>query len=873
MGKKVTRLYEQFQPEHYDLNLDVDPEAMTFNGTVAVRGKKVGRPSERITFHQKDLKITSASIVKHGKKGDQAVEVNRVNNQNSYDEVRLHADKQLYPGEYTVTMEFSGVITEPMHGIYPSFFEHDGRQKKLIATQFESHHAREAFPNIDEPEAKATFDLALVTPAGETVLANTPIKEQKDYASKDGGRTASNAKAGTTTPLYQITTFETTPKMSTYLLAFAFGEIHGVTGKTKDGTVVRSWATVAQPLEHLSYANDEAIKSLEFFTDYFGIPFPLPKLDQIALPDFDSLAMENWGLITYREVGLLADPINRSISGEQLITLVIAHEVSHQWFGNLVTMKWWDDLWLNESFASIMENIAPDRLHPDWQQWEDFAIGRVLSAAHRDIYKDVQSVSVEVKHPDEIVTLFDPAIVYAKGARLLNMLYGYMGEAAFRKGLKQYFEKHSYGNTERGDLWEAFAKASGQDIDRLMTPWLIQSGMPLVRVKRVGGKQLLLSQQRFLLDGEDKERLWPIPLLTDVKLAQDIFDTRQLAIDYDRAAIPLFNLHGNGHYIVSYEDEAARQAVREHIVLRTVDSLSRINLLNDMLLLSRAGEFDLTAMLDIIKQGAQEPRDAVWSMFSRTIAQAQLLTDGDKTVEQQLKLFRRNLTSYWYPKLGWQDGPKDDPNTKHLRSTILALSVAGEDEEAIDQALRLFAKAGSVENLPAEQRAIIGSAVVRFGEPEVIDKLMAEYTAGQNPDVRESITIALCATRDPATAKKIIEWGISEKGVVRPQDIAHWYAYLLRNHYTRELAWQWLVGSWPRLRKLFGDGKHMDYFVWYSSGPLSTHQWQKRFKDFFEPMLDEPSLKRNIQIAFGEIAARVEWRKREEPKLKAYFKA
>jgi aminopeptidase N len=853
MPKKVTRLYEQFQPEHYDLKLDVDRDAMTFSGTVTIRGKKVGRPSSRITLHQKELKITSAKIVKHDKKGDQEVKVSRINLQKSFDEVRLHTSKEAYAGTYTVTLEFSGKITGPMHGIYPCYFKHDGIDKKLIATQFESHHAREAFPCIDEPEAKATFDLTLVTPSNETALSNTPIKSEK---TKDGK---------------QITSFETSPKMSTYLLAFVFGEMHGVTGKTKDGTLVRSWATVAQPTSHLTYANDEAIKILEFFVDYFQTPFPLPKLDQVALPDFESLAMENWGLITYREVGLLADPKNRSISGEQLITLVIAHEISHQWFGNLVTMNWWDDLWLNESFASIMENIAPDRLHPDWEQWEDFATGRVLSCSHRDIYKDVQSVSVVVKHPDEISTLFDPAIVYAKGARLINMLHDYVGEDTFRDGLKQYFEKHAYANTERTDLWKSLAQSSKKGIEHLMTPWIEQSGTPLVRVMRVGNN-LELSQQRFLLDGEDKSTLWPIPLLANVPLEPEIFEGRTLSIPYDGKEMPIFNIHGNGHFIVSYDDKSVQKQLRQHVIDRSVDAINRINLLNDMLLLSRAGEYDLTDMLELIRQSGEEPRDAVWSMFGRIVAQSQLLTDGDEAIEKQLRLYRQILAKHWYEKLGWTDEPEDDPNTKHLRSTALSLSVAGENKDALDTALKMYASAGSVEKLPAEQRALITGVAVRFGKPAYIDQLMKEYASSPNPDVQESIAVALCSTRDPAVAKRLIGWGMDKGGVIRQQDIAHWFAYLMRNYRTRELAWQWLTSSWGDLHTLFGGGKHMEYFIWYSSGPLSTPAWQKKFTEFFEPKLSEPASKRNIQIALGEIAARVAWRQREEPQLRAYFK-
>lgn len=848
MGTKVTRLYEQFQPEHYALDLDIDLEAMSFKGQVRIDGKKTGRPAQRLTFHQKDLKITTASITKHDKKGDQPIEVDRINNQNSFDEVRLHSNGMIYPGDYTVTLEFEGQISDQMHGIYPCYFKHDGKDKKLIASQFESHHAREAFPCIDEPEAKATFDLSLTTPANLVVLGNTPIKNQTG----------------------QTTTFETSPRMSTYLLAFVIGEMHSVEAKSKNGTLVRSWATVAQNKMHLNYANTEAVKALEFFEDYFETPFPLPKIDQVALPDFDSLAMENWGLITFREVGLLSDPKNRSLSGEQLITLVICHEMSHQWFGNLVTMRWWDDLWLNESFASIMETLAPDRLHPGWQIWEEFLTGRVIGASNRDIYKDVQSVGVNVQHPDEINSLFDPAIVYAKGARLLKMLYDYIGEDAFRAGLKNYFKKYAYKNTSRSDLWSEFSGASGQDIEALMTPWLQQSGTPQLNVKRSGNK-LELSQQRFLLDGEDKTSLWPIPLLANAALQPNLLKDKAGSATFSQTDIPVLNVNGSGHFITKYEDDRVLQELKRKIANQEIDAINRISLLNDMLLLTRHGDYALTELLDLASHCQNEPRDAVWSMLARAIGYAQTLTDGDTKTEQRIRSFKRRLAADLYEKLGWTDRPDDDPNTKHLRTTVLALSVAGEAEDALNTAHQMFAKAGSVEKLPAEQRALVAGVAVRFGQAEVVDQLMAEYTDTVNADVQESIAAALSSTRNPKVASKVIKWGLTEGGAVRQQDLAHWFAYMIRNHYTRQQIWQWLIDDWERLARLFGGGKHMDYFVWYAAGPLSTPDWQVKFNQFFEPMLNDISLKRNILVGQSEITARVAWRQREEANLVAYF--
>ncbi len=290
MSKSVRRLYEQFKPDNYHVMLDIDPQAMTFTGNVVITGKKTGRPSKRLTFHQKGLKVTQATIRRSDKKGEKLYDVSRINAQKSYDEVRLHCDELLYPGEYNITVNFSGAISRNMEGIYPCFFEQDGSEQKLIATQFESHHAREAFPCIDEPEAKATFDLTLLTPSEtKAVLSNTPIKEQHTQDSR------------------LSTQFETTPRMSTYLLAFVFGNLDYREATTKAGTAVRTYAT-ADKVAHTDFALEVAVKCLDFYNEYFDIPYPLAKCDFIALPDFASGAMENWGCITFREQGLVVDP-------------------------------------------------------------------------------------------------------------------------------------------------------------------------------------------------------------------------------------------------------------------------------------------------------------------------------------------------------------------------------------------------------------------------------------------------------------------------------------------------------------------------------------------------------------------------------------
>ncbi len=852
MSKKVKRLAEQFLPATYNLVIDTDIENLKFSGTAEITGQKVGRPNKRLTFHQKDLKIVSAKVIKTDKAGTRELKITRINTHKSYDEVRLHFDELIYPGQYKIILDFAGQITENFTGLYPSYFnDTDGAKKVILATQFESHHARELFPCIDEPVAKAVFDLTIKAPTGLTVLANTEVSQQK------------------TTGNQQIVTFKPSPTMSTYLLAFAIGDIHCVEAKSAKGILVRSWASTAQGTSKLQYANDEAVKVLDFFEDYFGTPFPLKKLDQLALPDFESGAMENWGLITYREIAMLDDPDNPSVPTRQYVSMVIAHEISHQWFGNLVTMKWWDDLWLNESFASLMEHVALASLHPDWHQWEEYASQDIIACSNRDIYSDVQSVGTDVKHPDEIGSLFDPAIVYAKGGRLLKMLKDYIGEDNFRQGLKLYFKKHKYQNTYRDDLWNALSEASGQDIHDLMTPWLTQSGMPVVKITK--DKDVIsLHQERFVLDKDNDQTLWPIPLLADTPDSPKLLTKENFSYKSDE--LPLLNQNGSAHFVTHYSAEADLDTIIKRIKSDPDKSEARINTLNDLMLLARRGDNSLTQSLKLVHELSGEPRDAVWALMSRSLGLAYNLGEDNQIIEDGLKKLRYQLAHKNYQTLGWDDQPDDDPNTKQLRATQISLMIGAEDADIVGYARDIFDATKDVGDIASDRRGLVFGAVVRnYDEPKIIDKLVDAYKTTNDPDLQLSITSGLSSTKLAEVANHYIAEGLSDGGFVRPQDIPRWYAYMMRNKYTRTTAWQWLNQDWTRIEKLFG--KSLDSFVIYSSGFINTQGWAKEFNNFFDKLANNPAISRNVQIAKAEINARIAWRNRETDKLQDFFKS
>lgn len=632
---------------------------------------------------------------------------------------------------------------------------------------------------------------------------------------------------------------------------------------------MRSWGVLARPKSHLEYGTQEAVQILDFFADYFGTPYPLQKLDQVALPDFDAGAMENWGLVTYRETALLADPDNRSISNEQFVTMVIAHELSHQWFGNLVTMKWWDDLWLNESFAGLMEHVAPAALHPDWQQWELYAAGDIGLITSRDVYKDIQPVGVDVTDPDLIESLFDPAIVYAKGARLIKMLREYIGDEAFASGLNSYFKAKAYANATRNDLWQALAKASKKNIEGFMTPWLTQPGMPVVHVTQKGS-ELGLKQERFLLDAKTDKTLWPIPLLADTKTPLDVFENADAKMELAHSNYVLLNQFGSGQYLTHYTEAAHRAYLAKQITSGSLPTEARINLLNDMYMLARHGDMSLVDSLEVIMRAGSEPRDSVWALMARVMGAATQMTEGNKQVEKQLDAFRIMLSQAWYDKLGWQDKPTDDPNTKQLRHTILAILIGSEYRPAIDEALKRYKAAESLEQIDAELRNTILGTAVRHGDKDVIPHLIKAYEAA-TPDIQSDITSGLASTKKPDEAKHVLTKALGPKGFVRDQDVLRWIVIMTRNHHVRQVGWDYMIQQWDWLEKTLGNSKSFDYLPTYLASIVTTTEWSKKYHDFFKPLERIKTLKHNIELGYADVEARVSWRLREEAKLKAFF--
>jgi aminopeptidase N len=856
MSKKVKRLFEGFQPHNYRIELDPNLQTQQVTGRVVITGQKTGRPSQRITLHQHGLKVTQATIVKTDKKGQESIAVARISHHKSLDELRLHSEHLLYPGTYTITLDYVAKVQETMHGIYASTYDIDGQKQKIVSTQFESHHAREAFPCVDEPEAKATFDLTLTSPTGQAVIGNTPIKDQQE---RDGKL---------------VTTFETSPKMSTYLLAFVFGDLQYKETKTDGGVDVRVWATKAHPAEALDFGLEVAKRGIEFFDEYYGVPYPLTKCDHVAIPDFSSGAMENWGLITYRERCLLVDPATTSQSTRELVAGVICHELSHQWFGNLVTMRWWDDLWLNESFANVMEHLAPNALYPEWKYWNIFIAGDGLAAIRRDSIAGVQPIKTEVHHPDEISTLFDPSIVYAKGGRLIKMLIDYIGEEAFRKGLKAYFTKHAYGNTTGDDLWAALGEASGKDVASFMNPWLERPGFPVVKVDQQE-KQVHLQQTHFLQDTTkaDLDRIWPVPLLSSSDELPELFDAADAVTQTASTEFVRVNEGAIGHYVVQYMNPAHMETIAGLASQKALGEAERLMLLSDSSMLARAGYDSFTATLQLLQHYSEETSEPVWDIMALVIADARRFIDADESLEASIKALIRDLIDKEYQRLGWDIIPGEPSQDTKLRGTIISLGAYSEHPAILSRALELFeAYKHDQQAVHSELRSIVFGAAIRNDVPGAFEYLLELDENTNNVDLKQEILGTVTLVKDQERAALLLE-RIKDSNKVRLQDVDHWLVCLLRNRSIREQAWQWLQDNWGWLEQTFAEDKSYDYLPRYAASAFSTQKLLDEYTAFFGPKQDQPALARNIAMGIEEIKNRVTWLDRDVAAVRGYFSA
>ena len=821
-----TRLFHKFQPKHYNIYLDINRAQKLITGQTTINGEA---KEKTISINQKGLVVSAV-------KADGQTVTFKDNPAQEAIDIEL-----AQTGDVTVVIDYTAPLTDSMMGIYPSYYEINGEKKQIIGTQFETTAARQAFPCIDEPAAKATFDLAIKYDehAGETTISNMP-----EVKVEDG-----------------VHYFDTTVKMSTYLIAFAFGELQSKLTTTKSGVKVGVFGTKAHQANELDFALDIAKRSIEFYEDFYQKPYPLPHSWQLALPDFSAGAMENWGLVTYREAYLLLDPDNTALDMKQRVATVIAHELAHQWFGDLVTMKWWDDLWLNESFANMMEYVAVDAIEPDWHIWETFQTSEAPAALQRDATDGVQSVHVQVENPAEIDSLFDGAIVYAKGARMLVMVRALIGDDALRKGLKQYFEAHQYGNATGADLWKALGDASGIDLAAIMTSWLEQPGYPVVTAAVVDGQLTIAQQQFFIGDGHDENRSWSIPLNSNYDAAPQILDAERVTLgDYaelrQAAGEPFrLNVGNNSHFIVKYDQTLLDDILAD---AENLDAISQLQTLQDLRLLAEGRQISYAAVVPLLARFANSQSTVVNVALYRAAGDLKRFVAPESEAKRQLKALYDQLSQAEVKRLGWTANVDDSIDDQLSRPVILNAALYAENAGTILSAHELFeGQAGHLDALSADVRILIlRNEVQHFGNDALFDKLLTAYRQSSDASYKADICAALTSTTDAKMIARLIE-AFEDADTVKPQDLRAWYRGVLSNDAGEQAAWDWIRNDWAWLEKTVGGDMEFTTYITVTAGVFRTAERLAEFKAFFEPKLNTPGLTREITMDTKVIESRV----------------
>jgi aminopeptidase N len=508
-----------------------------------------------------------------------------------------------------------------------------------------------------------------------------------------------------------------------------------------------------------------------------------------------------------------------------------------------------------------MEYVCVDALFPTWKMWTTFATQESLSALRRDYLPGVQAIKTEVNHPDEISTLFDPSIVYAKGARVLVMLRAYVGEEAFRTGLSQYFKAHAYKNTVGDDLWASLSEASGEDINAFMKPWLEQSGMPVISVARQANV-LELSQKKFVIPAAQDNTVWPIPLNgVSEKLPKLLAVPRDEVEFASDEPFALINHMATTHAIVSY-DEQTRQQLERALAENKLDEVDRLSLLHDMSLLARSGEQSATGLLALIKQYSAETSEPVWSIISLAISDVRRLVEEDEEAEKALKNFVGQLALPTYERLGWDEIAGEDERDTKLRATAIGLLGYSENKEIITKSLAEFRAVTSAQDLPGELRATILVLAVKHGNSDDIERLIKEYKTTSSSELQNDIASGLTATKDITLINRLVDF-LKDETIVRKQDLFRWFAWLIRNRHGREATWHWLVENWGWIETTFAGDKSYDDFARYSASAFGTRAWLEQYKAFFADKRSIPALTRAIDLGIADIVVRAEWYDRD----------
>jgi puromycin-sensitive aminopeptidase len=838
------RLPTSVVPSRYDIRLEPDLTTASFSGHVAI-ALTVREPVSEIVLNAAELTLTAARL----SAGDGESLPQKIDIDEAAELVRLPFVEPLPPGQAVLRLDFTGTLNDKLRGFYRSKYALDGQERWLAATQFEATDARRCFPCWDEPAFKAVFASTLAVDPALTVLSNTRVIEEK----------VENGK--------KVVRFADTIPMSTYLVAFVVGELEASEPVLVGETPLRVWCV---PGKRRLAAFGQAIGafSLGHFEAYYGRKYPGDKLDLVAVPDFAAGAMENLGCITFRETALLIDEAASTHAERERVADVVAHENAHMWFGDLVTMAWWNGLWLNEAFATFMQMLAVDAWKPEWRRWQTFAVSRAAALAV-DGLRSTRPVEFPVEAPRDAEAMFD-VLTYEKGASVLRMLEQYLGPQVFRDGVRVYLERHAFGSTETADLWAALGGASGQPIPQVMDGWVFRPGYPLITARVEAGK-LVLAQQRFAYlppgVGEDVPQSWQVPVQVRLYLPDKGERVERLLLSGAEASLDLpagleaalVNEGGHGFYRVRYASDLMQRLLRRLPAgLPTVD---RFNLVNDAWAAVLAGLTPLADFLDGSARFRPERDRNVWSVLLGAFAVLHRLVEP--VDRPRLEALVRDRLGPAVAELGWQARPGEDELTRQLRADLLrAYGTLGNDAATHAHATEVFASGTSDADLLAAVVPVLAFA----GGPARYDDFDRRRRQARTPQEEQRFLMALAAFRLPELADHTL--GMVLSGDVRVQDAPALLKALLLNVDARARAWDFVRQQWGRLESalpLAGLKRVVEGTL-----GLVGPEWERQAREFFRERKVDLGGKALEQV-LEQLHVLVRLREREGTALREYL--
>lgn len=812
------RLPDSVKPKHYALTLEPDLDAGTYTGSVSI-DLDIKKPTETIALNAVGLDLKSDASIAIDEKSERAT---------------LTFGKPFKPGPARIQIEFKGKLSAHMRGLYRSQYAGpDGKPRVMATTQFEAASARRAFPCFDEPALKATFDVELVVPKDRIAISNTaPVSEKVDGKKR--------------------VKFARTPVMSTYLLAFIVGEFDSIEAQSKDGTLVRVLTTPGRSALG-RFALETAVRGLDFFGGYYAIPYreAIAKVDLIAVPDFEAGAMENWGAITFREVALFIDPEKSSVPAKRRVAEVVLHELAHQWFGNLVTMQWWNELWLNESFATFMAFKAADALFPEWNVWEEYLAQTTSGGKSLDSLRSSHPVEVPVKDPGEVDQIFD-AISYNKGGSLLRMLETTIGADPFRDGIRRYLTKHRYGNASTRDLWNALSEGTKWDVAAMMAGWTGQTGYPVVVASRKR-----LRQERFLLEGRsDDPTLWTIPISAldaDGKIFSLRLDQREADVD---AKWTKLNAGQAGFYLVHYDADTRPKPAG----LSTAD---RYGLIEDATSLMRAGYLSVSEYLRLVGSYGSEENYNVWAQLAGGLSMLADIFVGDPNVPK-LEAWAHKLFGPIAKKVGWEKRADEAHHQVLLRTVVLGAASRFGDPGVVEEARKRFQRP---EAIAADLRPVVFGAVARHGNDAALDALVKQYESADLPEVKVQLLSSMGGFRQQAPFRRAFAYSLSEK--VRPQDAM--YVVAGSPIETRGTAWALVKENWKTLDERYGQSGMIARFIQSAAAGIPSEDHARDVEAFFKDH-PAPYATERIKQTLEGIRVRAKFRQKNSTALSEFFR-